>query len=335
MPKTAVPVRRPVKGSRFLTRRNLLLGAGAAIAGGAGVGGYAFAIAPYAHRVTRYAITPPAWPDGFRLKIAVLADLHICEPWMGLARVEQIVAETNDLQPDVILLLGDYVPGVSIARIGREVLPAVWAGALGRLRAPQGVHAILGNHDWWEDASAMRTGKGPTVSHQVLADAGITVHENTAIRLEKRQGGRSWPFWVAGLGDQWAFFNGGRFLADGSRNPKRYAGVDDLPGTLSRVTDSAPLIFMVHEPDIFAQLPGLLGGQRVQPALTFAGHTHGGQVRLLGYAPMVPSRYGQRYTYGHIIEDNRHLVVSSGLGMSGIPVRFGSPPEIVLVELGR
>ena len=58
-------------------------------------------------------------------------------------------------------------------------------------------------------------------------------------------------------------------------------------------------------------------------ALTVAGHTHGGQVRLFGYAPVVPSRFGARYAYGHVVEAGRNLVVSGGLGCSGIPVRFG------------
>ena len=67
-------------------------------------------------------------------------------------------------------------------------------------------------------------------------------------------------------------------------------------------------------------------------ALTLSGHTHGGQIRVLGWAPGVPSRYGDRYGYGHVREQ-ADLVVSGGLGMSVLPVRFGVPPEIVVVEL--
>ena len=70
-------------------------------------------------------------------------------------------------------------------------------------------------------------------------------------------------------------------------------------------------------------------------ALTLSGHTHGGQVQLLGYAPIVPSVYGRRYLYGHIEEEERHLIVSGGLGCSGVPLRFGRPPEIVMIELGE
>ncbi len=93
------------------------------------------------------------------------------------------------------------------------------------------------------------------------------------------------------------------------------------------MTDDAPVILLAHEPDIFARPT-----DRV--ALTLSGHTHGGQVRILGYAPIVPSQFGSRYVYGHIVENDQHLIVSGGLGCSGIPVRFGSPPEIVVVEFG-
>jgi predicted MPP superfamily phosphohydrolase len=119
-------------------------------------------------------------------------------------------------------------------------------------------------------------------------------------------------FWLAGLDSQIAF-------------PQR--GADDLPGTLAQITDAAPVILLAHEPDIFATLP-----DRV--ALTLCGHTHGGQIRILGYSPRVPSRFGNRYAYGHVREGGRELVVSGGLGTSKIPVRFGVPPEIVEVTLG-
>jgi predicted MPP superfamily phosphohydrolase len=104
-------------------------------------------------------------------------------------------------------------------------------------------------------------------------------------------------------------------------------GTDDLPRTLAQVSDEAPVILMAHEPDIFPKVP-----DRV--SLTISGHTHGGQVRIFGYAPVVPSRFGNRYVYGHKIERDRHLIVSGGLGCSSLPVRLGSPPEIVMIELG-
>jgi uncharacterized protein len=108
---------------------------------------------------------------------------------------------------------------------------------------------------------------------------------------------------------------------------RQFRGVDDLAGTLAQVTDDAPIILLAHEPDIFPSVT-----DRV--ALTISGHTHGGQVRLAGFSPVVPSRFGNRYAYGHVTERDRHLIVSGGLGCSVLPVRFGVPPEVVMVELG-
>ena len=86
------------------------------------------------------------------------------------------------------------------------------------------------------------------------------------------------------------------------------------------------VVMMAHEPDIFPKIP-----ERV--ALTLSGHTHGGQVRLFGWSPMVPSRFGNRYAYGHVCEGGRDLVVSGGIGCSILPVRFGVTPEITVIEL--
>ena len=88
------------------------------------------------------------------------------------------------------------------------------------------------------------------------------------------------------------------------------------------------MLLLAHEPDIFPQVP-----DRV--ALTLAGHTHAGQIRLpLVCRHFVPSKYGARFAYGHVVEDNRHMVVSGGLGTSIVPVRLGVPPEIVHITLG-
>lgn len=298
-----------------ITRRRFLKTLGLSGAGAMGLTGYGFAVEAGGDiAVTRYRVAPRNWPRDLDLKIGVIADLHAGGPLMPAERIEAIVEQTNRLSPDVIVLLGDYVASHKFKR--REVAPEVWAGALGRLRAPLGVHAVLGNHDWWDDLAAQRRLHGPVLGRRVLEDVGIPVYENDSVRLAKA--GR--PFWLAGLGDQLAFIRGRR------RARRLFEGIDDLPATLAKVTDAAPVILLAHEPDIFATVP-----DRV--ALTLSGHTHGGQVRVLGYSPVVPSRHGNRYAYGHIVEDQRHLVVSGGLGCSVLPVRIGMPPEIVIVDV--
>jgi uncharacterized protein len=300
----------------MITRRGFLKAFGGTLLGGISLAGYAFGWEPMrTPRVTRYALTPPNWPQGLNLKIAAIADVHSCEPYMSADRIHAICQQTNALQADMIVLLGDYIAGHPYQI--RHVPAEAWAAALATLRAPLGVHAILGNHDWWEDRDAQRRRKGPIFSRRALEQAGIPVYENDVVRLTKN--GR--PFWLAGLGDQIAFVNRNR------PRGQRYTGVDDLAGTLAKVTDDAPVVLLAHEPDLFPRVPARV-------AVTLSGHTHGGQVRLFGYSPVVPSRYGNRFAYGHVVEDDRHLIVSGGLGCSIMPVRFGAPPEIVLVELG-
>jgi predicted MPP superfamily phosphohydrolase len=298
----------------MITRRRFIKVAAGSTLFTAGSATYGAAIAAHELRVTRYDLQPPQWPKGFGLKIAAIADLHACDPWMDLERIEEIVAHTNSLQADMIVLLGDYVTGMT--RMSGYIAPAKFAPLLGRLKAPLGVHAVLGNHDWWDDRDVQRAGHGVPECRRELEAAGIPVYENDAVRLTKA--GR--PFWLAGLGDQLAYWPAKRF-----RKLTRL-GVDDLSATLAKVTDDAPVVLLAHEPDVALRVP-----ERV--ALTLAGHTHGGQVRLFGWSPIVPSRYGSRFVYGHA-RVKCDVVVSGGLGCTAVPVRIGMPPEIVLVTLG-
>jgi predicted MPP superfamily phosphohydrolase len=309
--------------SSLITRRRVLTGVVGLGAGSLGVGGFAVAES-YGLQVTSYRLSPSNWPGGLALRLAVIADLHACDPWMSLDRIRAIVHATNELDADAILLLGDYVVGSRLRDYGRKIPHEAWAAELAALKAPHGVHAVLGNHDWWDSDEAQHDMSGPLPVRVALERVGIPVYENTATRLAKNGQG----FWIAGLGDQWAFFlrkHRTQRLREG-RVP-RFVGVDDLPATMAAVSGDDPVILMAHEPDIFPEVPARV-------SLTISGHTHGGQVRVLGYTPFVPSRYGRRYAYGHVVENDRHLVVSGGLGCSSAPVRIGVPPEIVVVDVG-
>jgi predicted MPP superfamily phosphohydrolase len=263
-------------------------------------------------RVTRYNISPPQWPAGLKLRIAAIADLHACDPWMSLDHIQAIVDHTNALKPDIVVMLGDYVAGHR--KVTRFIPDAEWVAVLAGLKAPLGVHAVLGNHDWWEDREVQRAGHGLPSAGRALEAAGIPVYENDAKKLSKN--GQS--FWLAGLGDQLAYMPARRF------RPLRRIGVDDLGATLAKITDDAPVVLMAHEPDVARRVPSRV-------ALQLSGHTHGGQVRMLGWSPIAPS--GQQLAYGHV-RMNCDVVVSGGLGCSIMPFRFGVPPEIVLVTLG-
>src|ERR1700728_1686714 len=288
----------------YVTRRRLLAAtAGVVGACAAATGVYAAAVEPQDLVVTRYALNPPGWPADRKLSITVIADLHAGGPDMMLPHIRQIVDTANLLKSDLVVLLGDFIARYRFAT--ERVPEAAWAAELARLTAPLGTWAILGNHDWWYDLARVRG---------ALADVRITLLENNAVML----GANGRQFWLAGLGDQLA-----HRLGHG-----RYRGVDDLPGTLAQIRTDHPVLLLAHEPDIFPQVPARV-------ALTLCGHTHGGQIRLaLIWPALVPSRYGRRFAYGHIIEDDRHMIVSGGLGTSIVPARLGVPPEILLVELG-
>ncbi len=271
------------------------------------VSAYGFFLEPALRlRVKKWTLRRDGWPKDRPIRIAVLTDIHAAEPFTSLNRLRKVVARTNAVGADLIVILGDLSSDHELT--GRAIPVSETTKALAELKAPQGVYAVLGNHDWWMDLAAQRRRAGPVETGVELEKNGIRVLENDALELPN-------GLWLAGLGDQLAF-----------RGPRGFSGVDDLPGTLQQIPEGAPVILLAHEPDIFPQVPSNV-------ALTLCGHTHGGQVRMFGYSPMVPSKYGNRYAYGAVEEDGKHLVVSGGIGCSMIPVRFGVVPEITVVEL--
>jgi len=265
---------------------------------------WAFWLEPSSVSVRRVSLPVPRWREEHRgLKVAVLTDLHVGSPYVGLDKLRRVVERTNEERPDLILLLGDFVIGGKRDEGGTEggvvggtfVGPEPIAAELKNLRAPLGVYAVLGNHDWWFDGERMT---------RALEGVGLAVLDNRAVRVES--GGRG--FWLAGVADLW------------TRKP-------DIEGTLKQVSTDEPVILFTHNPDIFPEVP-----PRV--SLTLAGHTHGGQVNFPFVGrPMVPSHYGQRYAFGHVVEGGRHLYVSGGVGTSIIPARFRVPPEILVLSL--
>jgi predicted MPP superfamily phosphohydrolase len=227
------------------------------------------------------------------LKVAVFSDIHAGSAFIDEAKLRLIVERTNQLQPDLILLAGDFITGNG--RTSHRMEPQVFAAILKDLRAPLGVYAVLGNHDWWYNAPKVR---------RVLEANSIRVLENEFTSIDTRGG----PFFLVGLADLW-------------EGPQR------IQGTINEIPAGPPVIALTHNPDIFPQLP-----QRV--SLLIAGHTHGGQVRFPLIGTVVQSsRYGDRYVAGHVVENGHDLFVTTGIGTSIAPVRFGVPPEIVLLTL--
>ena len=256
---------------------------------GLGLGLDAFWWEPSSLRLARYDVALDA-PALKGLKIAVIADLHGGAPYIGTAKIDQMVALTNAAHPDLILLVGDYViQGV----LGGHHMPIETIVAhLKSLSAPFGVYAVLGNHDRWESASGIT---------RAFERGGIPVLENAAMQFKRGQA----IVTLVGVGDH-------------------YSGGSDVKQAMAGVPRNAQAICFTHSPDVFPDLPRSC-------ALTLAGHTHGGQVRLpiLGRIAVAhQSIYGQRYAIGVIRENGKTLFVSPGIGTSGLPVRFMVSPEI-------
>lgn len=255
---------------------------------------WSFWLEPDSLKVRAVALQIPQWHAAHAdLKIAILTDLHVGAPHLGLDKLREVVGRTNQAAPDLALVLGDLVIDDVVG--GEFVEPELIAGELGKLRAPLGVIAVLGNHDWWNDGERIT---------RALRQANVTVLENEARRIERD----GQAFWVVGIADLW------------TRQP-------DIAGSLHQVNDANPVLLMTHNPDIFPAVPARV-------SLTLAGHTHGGQVNFpfIG-RPLVPSKFGHRYAMGHVVEDGRHLFVGGGIGTSIVPVRFRVPPEIVILTL--
>lgn len=257
-------------------------------------------------RIVRHEISDARWslPD---LAIAILADLHVCDPWTPLSALSRIVAATNALKPDLILIAGDFIADRNLP--ARGVPAADVVEALLPLSAPLGVAAVMGNHDWWDCRLSRDTRFARNSVVEALERSPIRLLSNRAERVAHGAG-----FWLVGFDSQRALRRLG------------HPGLHDPDLAFADVPAGAPAILMAHEPDYFAQ-----GDARA--FLQVSGHTHGGQVNLAGWRPLTPSRFRSRYAWGHMREGGRHLVVSGGIGYSGVPLRFFQPPEITLVSL--
>jgi predicted MPP superfamily phosphohydrolase len=259
-----------------------------------GIVAWAFFIEPNRLVVRHETLELPRWPSGLSgVKIAVLSDIHAGSAFIDERNLRLIVDRTNQLQPDLIVILGDYIAGNG--RGSRRMEPEVFAPILKNLHAPFGVYSVLGNHDWWYNGTKVRT---------VLEANGIKVLDNEVLKITVRDN----SVWLVGLADLWT----------------RPQHIDEV---IAQVPEGEPIIALTHNPDIFPQVPSRVN-------LVLAGHTHGGQVRfpLIG-SVVESSRYGERFEKGHVVENGHDLYVTSGIGTSIVPVRFGVPPEIVLLEL--
>lgn len=239
----------------------------------------------------------PTALDGFT--IVQLSDLHYDEIFSAIP-LRKAVKIVNDLQPDLVVLTGDFVtiPPFSDylhnAKQGANTAEAA-AQAAGQLRARQGVFAVLGNHDHDSDPQRVTT---------ALASRGIQMLRNNSVPIETA-GAR---LWLSGVDDV-------------------LVGKPDLDRTLQGIPRDEPVVLLAHEPD-FADRAA-----KYPVDLQLSGHSHGGQIRLPVVGAVFLPDLARKYPWGLHRIGALTLYTNVGLGTIRIPARLNCPPEITLFTL--
>lgn len=274
-----------------LTRRQVIEGAAGsfALAGTSGVFGWGAARGRHEFVIEEVVVRVPNLPrvlDGYT--IAQVSDIHT-----GLSvqerELEEGLSRARALKPDLIVATGDLVD------FDPSYIPKL-ARALGALRARDGVHAILGNHDYYADARAIT---------DALGSAGVRVLVNEGVLLREGDGG---GFALLGVDDLWS-------RRYGARGPRL-----DLAEAMVPV--DRPRILLSHQPQTVDLWAGRI-------ALQLSGHTHGGQINP-GFSP---ARWVLPYVAGRYEVRGTTLWVNRGFGVAGPPVRVGAPPEVTKIVL--
>jgi uncharacterized protein len=244
------------------------------------------------------------------LRIVAISDIHGGSNFVTEARIREVVEKANAQNPDLIFLLGDYVSQQHLDRKKLKMPISTIADNLAGLKAKYGVYAVIGNHDNWYDETKVE---------DELSRIGYKVLENEAVSLNIN----GTPLRILGMADA---------LTIDNLNTRPYsdAGKDALAALTER---EGKVIIITHNPD---SVDYLTEGFAVSPdtVLMLAGHTHGGQCRFpfIG-APIVPSTYGQKHAAGFVRDRGIDMFITTGVGMSILPVRFGVPPEIAVLDV--
>lgn len=243
-----------------------------------------------AHRVFNTALqNQPA----LGLKVVLTSDWHLTKNslWrvMTHARASAIIEDINQTKPDIILITGDLIAEPNQKPTLANTVEDEIAKTLGKLKASKGVYAVLGNHDNWYNHAKMK---------RALTKQHIQVLENDAVYVKNA------GLWIAGIGDE------------STQHAHPLKAIKSIP-------KNAAALIMMHDPASFTNLPST-------NSISFAGHTHGGQVYIPWYgAPINASKAPRAWAYGWVNHNKNKMYVTSGLGVSILPVRFNMRPEWV------
>jgi predicted MPP superfamily phosphohydrolase len=242
----------------------------------------------------------PAAFDG--LRIAQLSDIHM-EEFTETFFLRQAVERVNQLQPDAVVLTGDFVSDGPRSRGFAAAAAWTCANLLSELKCRQ-LYAVLGNHD---------VSVGRRRVSAALKANGIAVLLNACLPME-RSGGR---IWVAGVDDP--------LMGHPNLDMAVPASIRSIP--------NEPIVLLCHAPDYADDVLRHPAGKGI--GLMLSGHTHGGQICLPLLGPLTLPDLGKKYVEGWFRLGGLQLVVNRGIGTVGLPLRIDCPPEISLITLRR
>jgi predicted MPP superfamily phosphohydrolase len=260
--------------------------------------GYAYHVEPTWLTVNRIELPVRGLPRPLAgLRVAQLSDFHF-GPHIPTGYLEGAIERTAAEKPDVVALTGDYIDrGPNHVRDAAKLFRT--------LKAPLGVFAVLGNHDF-----AVHTARGkrkhPELDRAVadaLGSEGVTMLRNRGVRVQ-RDGA---SIHVAGVDDLWS-------------------GASNLDAAFDGTCPQTPRVLLAHNPQTVEQL----GTHRADVILS--GHTHGGQINWPGVGPLLLGKKARRWAAGLYPVESGHLYVNTGVGF-GWRFRFGVRPELAVLTL--
>jgi predicted MPP superfamily phosphohydrolase len=283
--------------SHPVTRRSFL-GAAAAVAG-LGLATYAGTYGRHEFEITNRTIPIRNLPDGFQgFRFVQMSDIHL-EEYTEPSFLERMVAQINALDPDLVLITGDFVSRGPLSLKVSWRAAGVAAEVLSTLKAPQRF-GVLGNHD-------VNVGADHVI--RPLEAHGTPILIDSYSPLERG----SDVLWLCGSNDA------------GTRVPDLNFAIPARP--------NAPVLFMCHEPDYVEKV--VLHPRFPLIDLMLSGHSHGGQIRLPYIGPLILPPMGQKYVEGLFHFDRMQLYVNRGIGTVGLPFRLNCPAELTHFTLVR
>ena len=258
------------------------------------LGGWALWYEPSSLKVEQYELKIAGWnPAHNNLKIVAISDVHGGSNYVTEEKLRKLVELANAQNPDLIVLLGDYVSQIGGKSSDLKMPFETIAENLKGFQAKYGVYAVIGNHDWWYNEKNVRN---------EFERIGVNVLENA---IEPIQVGNE-TIYIWGIEDYW-------------KNRRVPTNV------FEQIPNKQNIIAITHNPDSLLKAPDEI-------SLMISGHTHGGQVKFPFYGAIAFVN-DRRFMEGLVKVDGKNVFVTTGVGMSGPQVRFNVTPEIAVLNL--